>query len=85
MYDGIKFCMKRGEEEVTDFMGQKRRVRQGYSLIPYLFNDFRESTDDISNDNSRTPTNEVTTIQGLIFADDMAISFIMVYRKQQTK
>jgi hypothetical protein len=51
LYDGIKFCMKCEEEEVTDFMGQKRIVRQGYSLSLYLFNDFRENTVYISKDN----------------------------------
>jgi hypothetical protein len=37
MYDGIKFCVKCGEDEVTDFIEQKRGVRQGCSLSSYLF------------------------------------------------
>jgi hypothetical protein len=38
MYDDIKFCVKCGDDMVTDFIGQGRGVRQGCSLSPYLFN-----------------------------------------------
>lgn len=37
-YDGITFCMKCGEDEVTDFVEQIGDIRQGCSLSPYLFN-----------------------------------------------
>jgi hypothetical protein len=29
IYDGVKFCGKCGEDEVTDFIEKKREVRQG--------------------------------------------------------
>jgi hypothetical protein len=29
IYDGIKFCVKRGEDEVTDFIKNRRRIEQG--------------------------------------------------------
>jgi hypothetical protein len=35
MYDDTKFCVKCGGNEVTDFVEQRRRVRQGCSLSPY--------------------------------------------------
>jgi hypothetical protein len=35
--NGIKICVKCGEDGVTDFIEQKRGVSQGCSLSPYLF------------------------------------------------
>jgi hypothetical protein len=40
MFDGIKFCVTCGEDEVTDFMEQRRGVRQGSSFSPHFFNIF---------------------------------------------
>jgi hypothetical protein len=45
LYYGIKFCVKDGEDEVTDFIEQKRGVRQSCSLCLYLLDIF---TDDIT-------------------------------------
>jgi hypothetical protein len=41
MYEGIKFCVRRGENEVTNFVTQTKGVRQGCDLSPYLFNIYR--------------------------------------------
>jgi hypothetical protein len=38
MYNVTEFCVKYGDDEVTDFVEQKRRVRKGCSLSLYLFN-----------------------------------------------
>jgi hypothetical protein len=40
MYEGIKFCVRCGNNEVTNFVTQTKGVRQGCSLSPYLFNIF---------------------------------------------
>jgi hypothetical protein len=37
MYEGTKFCVKCGENEVRTFALQMRGVRQGCGLSPYLF------------------------------------------------
>jgi hypothetical protein len=40
MFAGTAFCVKCGENEVTSFAPQKRKVRQGCNLSTYLFNIF---------------------------------------------
>jgi hypothetical protein len=75
MYDGIKICVKCGENEVTDFIEQTRRVGQGCSLSPYVFNIFiDDNIDYISKDNPHAPVIGTTAIRGLLFADDLAFS-----------
>jgi hypothetical protein len=34
MYNCTKFCVKCGDDEVTDFVEQRRCIRQGYILSP---------------------------------------------------
>jgi hypothetical protein len=85
MYDRIKFCVKCGEDEVIDFIEQGRRVRKGYGFSLYLFNIFMDDIIDyISKDNPHAPVTEMTAIEGLLFADDLAYSSftVMLYRKQ---
>jgi hypothetical protein len=38
--EGIKFCVRCGNNEVTKFVTETEGVRQGCSLSPYLFNIF---------------------------------------------
>jgi hypothetical protein len=76
MYDGIKSCVKCGEDVMTDFIEQERGVRQVCSLSPYLFNIFIDDIMDyISKDNLHAPVIGITAIPGLLFADDLAFSF----------
>jgi hypothetical protein len=74
LYQGINFCVKHRVVEVTDFVEQYKRVRQGYSLQPYLFNIFSDNiTEYISEDNLHAPVTGTMTIPGLLFADNLAI------------
>jgi hypothetical protein len=67
--------VKCGEDEVTDFIEQKRGVRLGCSLSPYLFNIFiGDIMDYISKDNPHALVIGTTTIPGLLFADDLPFS-----------
>jgi hypothetical protein len=46
MYNDTKFCVKCGGDKVTDFVKERRGVRQGCSLSLYLFNIFIEDITD---------------------------------------
>jgi hypothetical protein len=75
IYEGTKFCVKCGENEVTTFALQTRGVRQGCSLSPYLFNIFIKGVMEYINvDSSHAPSIGRTTIPGLLFADDLVVS-----------
>jgi hypothetical protein len=76
MYDGITFCTKCGEDEVTDFVEQMRDVRHGCTFSPCLFNIFiNDIINYISKDNLHALTAGMRKILGLLFADDLAITF----------
>jgi hypothetical protein len=83
-YDGIKFCVKCGEDEVTGFIEQKRGVRQGCSFSQYLSNIFIDDIIDYISKNKPHAPVIGTTIPGMLFANDLAFFFsqLMVYRKQ---
>jgi hypothetical protein len=84
IYDGIKFCVKRGDDEVTEFIEQRRGI-QVYSLSPYLFNIFIDDiTDNISKDNPYPPVMLRLHFQDcyLQITSPSLPSHLMVYRKQ---
>jgi hypothetical protein len=75
IYEGTTFCVKYLENEVTTFAPKTRGVRQGRSLSPYLFHIFiNDIMGYINIDNSRAPSIGRTTIPGLLFSDDLAVS-----------
>jgi hypothetical protein len=66
-YEGIKFCVKCGEDEVTDFIEQRSGVRQGCSFSPYLFIIFIDDIIDyISKVNLHAPVTGTTAIPELL-------------------
>jgi hypothetical protein len=70
--------VKYGVVEVTDFVEHYNRVRQWYSLHPYLFNIFTDNiTEYISKDNLHTPVNGAMKIPGLLFADKLAYHHLL--------
>jgi hypothetical protein len=75
----VYFCVKCGGDEVTDFVKQRRGVRQGCSLSHYLFNIFIDNTMDyISEYNVHALVIGNMPIPGLLFADDLAIGSFTV-------
>jgi hypothetical protein len=73
MYSGTKFCVKYGDNEVADFVEERRVIRQGCSMSFCLFNIFiGDVIDFISKGNILAPIIEKMTIPGLLFADDLA-------------
>jgi hypothetical protein len=85
-YDSIKLCVK-CEDKETRFVKQRRGVRQGYSLSPYLFSTLQVILQIILVDNLHTSTTEAQIVSGLLFADDFptSSSTINCLQKQQTK
>jgi hypothetical protein len=84
MYDCTKFCVRCGNNEVTNFLTQTEGFRHGCSLKPYLFNIF---IDDIigyvSKANPHAPTVSDVTIPGLLYTDDLAIGAFTVNGTQK--
>jgi hypothetical protein len=79
MHGDTKFCVKCGGDDVTDFVKQRKGIRQGCNLSPYLFNIFIDDIMDyISKDNVHTPVIRKMSIPGLLFADDLAIGSFTV-------
>jgi hypothetical protein len=74
MYDGIRFCVKRGEDKVTGFIEQNKEVRQGCSLSRYLVDIFIDITHYIGKDNPQATVIGTTTIPGLLLVDDLSFS-----------
>jgi hypothetical protein len=75
MYNGIKRFVKCGEDEATDSIEQRRGIRHGCSLNPYLFNIFiNDIMDFINKGNLCAITTWERTIPGSLCADYLATS-----------
>jgi hypothetical protein len=84
MCEGIKFCVKCGEDEMTDFIEHRRGVRQGCSLSPYFFIIFTDDIIDyISKVNPHAPVTATTTIPQLLFVDDLTSSSVTINGLQE--
>jgi hypothetical protein len=84
MYDYNKFCVKCGGDEVTDFVKQRRGVRQGCSLSLYLFNIFIDGIMHcISKGNVHVPVIGKMSITGLMSEDNLAIGSFTVFGLQR--
>jgi hypothetical protein len=74
-YSRVKFGVKCGEGKMKGFEGQRSDIKQGCRLTAHLFNIYTDgSAGYISEGNFRAPITGRKTIQGLLFADDLAIS-----------
>jgi hypothetical protein len=58
MYNGTKFCVNCQDDEVTDFVEQRRGVGRGCSLSPFCNIIIGDITDYISKRNVREPVVE---------------------------
>lgn len=72
-YDSIKLCVK-CEDKETQFVKQRRCVRQGYNLGPCLFSTLQVILQIILVDNLHTSTTGAQIVSRLLFADDFPTS-----------
>jgi hypothetical protein len=84
--EGITFCVRCGNNEVTKFVTETKGVRQGCGLSRYLFTIFiDDSIGYVSNVNPHAPTVGDVTIPGLLYVGDLAIWAFTVDCMQKAK